>query len=188
MVDIVVFDDKLAANSLEQESQGIGGRSVQTQTAVASQFSKNNVFVADPPLVESHRHHHGLHGEVGQERNTGNVPEFLLVVGVQGQERVGVLGEMVGAVELPERLGLVHDAVVDVEPKVENDTVETSFEEYPSPSQVDRSFGDVVAKDNGEDGTEDGGGQQRVHNLGDANIGNSISLVLVAVEEADLMS
>jgi hypothetical protein len=52
----------------------------------------------------------------------------LLKIGVDGKERTGMLGEMVGAVVFPEAANIMHEAVIDVEPKVEHDAVEANLE------------------------------------------------------------
>lgn len=101
VVQVMVFNDELGIEVPEKPAQRGRRRSVSTEPAVAGQLGENNVLVADPPLVETHRHAHELHRDVGHQRDPGDVEELLLQIGVQGQERVRVLGQVVSAVVLP---------------------------------------------------------------------------------------
>ena len=68
---------------------------------MAENFCKSDVLMADPPLIESKRQTDELQTEVGHKRHSNHVEKFLLVVGISGKERVGVLCQVVGAMELP---------------------------------------------------------------------------------------
>lgn len=157
---------------------------MQSESAVSGQLGKDDVLVADPPLVEAHRQAHHLQAEVGHEGNAGNVEELLLSVGIQGEQRVGVLRQVVGAVEFPEAVKLVHDAVVPVEPEVQHDTVQTDLEGKPGPADCRGSHARPVAEEDGEDWAEGRGGQERSEDLGNSHIGHSISFMLVTVQES----
>ena len=84
-----------------------------------------------PPIVEAHREAHQLQRAVRKERDNRDVENFLLGVGVDGQEWVGVLRKVMCTMELPEAVVLVHKAVVPVEPEVQDDTVEAKFDGDP---------------------------------------------------------
>lgn len=94
---------------------------------MAEDFGKGNVLVADPPVVEAQGDTEDVEGSPGHERYDNHVEKFLLVVGECGQESVWVLGEMVGSVVLPEEVDVVHSAMIYIEPKVENNTVESDL-------------------------------------------------------------
>ena len=154
VVQIVVFDDQLCVEVAKEPAKSRGRASVNTKTGVACKLSVHDVLVADPPLVETHRETHQFHGEERGQRDTGDVEEFLLQVGVQGEQGVRVLGQMVGAVVLPQGLEVVHDAVVPVEPEVEDDAVQACFQGQPSEVHVGGSFGFLVGEEDGEHWSE----------------------------------
>lgn len=106
------------------------------EAAVAEDFSEGNVLMADPPFVEVEGDAEKLKGEVGHQRDADHIEELLLVVCIRGEQRVGVLGQVVGAVELPQGTDVVHQAVVPVEPEVEDDAIQADLEREPFP--VDR--------------------------------------------------
>lgn len=184
VVQVMVLDNKLSVKHAQKDSQHIRRRGVKTQATVASQLRKHNVLVADPPLVKAHGHAHELHRKVRQQRDAGNVENLLLRVGIQRQQRVRVLGEVVGAVKLPQAADLVHQAVVPVEPEVEDDAVEPGLERHPPPAHVGGGLGGAVGEEDGEDGAEGGRRDERAHHLPDADVGDAVALVGVAVEEA----
>lgn len=95
-----------------------------------------------------------------------------------------MLGEVVGAVKLPQAADLVHQAVVPVEPEVEDDAVEPGLERHPGPAHVGGGLGGAVGEEDGEDGAEGGRRDERAHHLPDADVGDAVALVGVAVEEA----
>ena len=132
----MVLYDEFAVEEPEEESEYVGRRGVQAQARVPRNLSKDNVLMANPPLVKAHRESHSLHREICHQRDTGDVEDLLLKVGVQSEQRVGVLRQVVSAVELPKMLNLVHQTVVPVEPKVQNDAIEAGLEEQPLPSHL----------------------------------------------------
>lgn len=82
VVEVVVLDHQFRIEELQQPGQGIGRRGVDAQAAVAGQLGEHDVLVAHPPLVETHRQAHQLHGAIRQERDAGDIEELLLGVGV----------------------------------------------------------------------------------------------------------
>jgi len=118
--------------------------------------------------------------EVGHHGDANHVEEFLFVVCVGGEGWVGVLGEVVGAVELPERIEVVHEAVVPVEPKVEDNTVDANFKREPFPVELGGELVRVVGEVGGHNDARDGGFVQGGNNLGHAYIWNAVT-GLVAV-------
>lgn len=107
---------------------------MEAETAVSSELGEHDILVAHPPVVEPHGQTHQFEREVGQQRNSGDVEEFLFMVRVEGEQRIGVLGEMVGAMVLPETVDIVHQTVIQVKPEVEDDAVEANFEGQPEPA------------------------------------------------------
>lgn len=183
VVDVMVLDDQLGVEHSQQPREGVGGRSMQTQTAVARQLGEHHVLVAHPPVIEAHGQAHELEREERQQRDTGDIEELLLVVGVQGEQRVGMLGEMVGAMVLPEAGDVVHEPVVPVEPEVEDDAVQADLEGQPQPADGVRGLRGAVGQEDREHGAEGGRGDERVGDLGDADVRDTVALVLVAVQE-----
>lgn len=53
VVQVVVFDDELAVEVLQKESGWARRRGEDSQAAVSEGFGENDVFVADPPVVEA---------------------------------------------------------------------------------------------------------------------------------------
>lgn len=184
MMQVVVLDDDLRAQRLQQPAQRRRHGQVQTQAAVAEDLGEGDVLVADPPLAEAHGEAREAQGEVGHERDADHVEELLLVVGVGGEERVRVLGEVVGAVESPQEGDVVHRPVVPVEPEVEDDAVEADFEREPGPAHLRGGLVARVGEVDGEDDARAGGLVQRGDDLADADVWHAVPLVLVAVEEA----
>lgn len=101
---------------------------------MATQLGKHDILVADPPLVEAHGKTHELEGEVSREWDDGDVEDLLFEIGVECQERVGVLGQVMRAVVFPKTADLVHESMVPVEPKVKHDAVQANFEWEPNPA------------------------------------------------------
>ena len=95
-----------------------------------------------------------------------------------------MLGEVVGAVKLPQPWDVVHQAVVDVEPKVNHDGVHAQLDEKPA--QVNRAGKLVllVCEYNGHDGPQRASHDKRRNHLTNADIGHAIAAVLVAVKVA----
>lgn len=156
VVDIVVFDDQLCIENPQQPGECRGWCGVEAKTTVSSELGKHDILVADPPVVEAHGQTHELEGEVGHQRNASNVEEFLFMVRVEGKQWVGVLGEMVGAVVLPETANVMHQTVVPVEPEVQNDAVEADFEGQPEPTDCVGRLARSVAEEDGHHRTDSG--------------------------------
>lgn len=134
VMKIVILDDEFRIEHSQEPAQCVGRRGEKAQSTVASQFGEDDVLVADPPLVESHRHTHQFHSKICHEGDARDVEKLLLMVGVQRKEWVGVLGQVVGAVVFPETVHLVHQAVVPIEPEVEDDTIQANLQRKPHPA------------------------------------------------------
>ena len=128
MVQVVVLDDNLSIKHLQEPTKGIGRREMESNTRMSPELGKNNVLLADPELVEAEGETHGFQRSKGEEWNDDNIKELLFVIGISSEKRVGVLGGVVGSMEVPEEVDVVHGSVVPVEPKVKNKTVETNLE------------------------------------------------------------
>lgn len=85
---------------------------------MATQFGEHDILVAYPPLVKAHRKTHELEREICRKWDDGDVENLLFEIGVECQERVGVLGQVMRAVVLPKTADLMHESMVPVEPKV----------------------------------------------------------------------
>ena len=156
VVDVVVFDNQLRIEHPQQPGERRGGCSVEAKTTVSSKLGKHDIMVADPPVVEAHGQTHEFEGEVGHQRNASDVEEFLFMVRVEGKQWVGVLGEMVGAVVLPEAADIMHQTVIPVEPEVQNDAVEADFEGQPEPTDCVGRLTRSVAEEDGHHRTDSG--------------------------------
>ncbi|KAI3488379.1 hypothetical protein L1887_47623 [Cichorium endivia] len=113
VVEVVVLDGEFHTELPHGPTDEVeGGRASESADArVAGEFDKHDVRPAEDPVVVAHAND-GLDGEVGKQRDEDNVEPFLLHIGVEREDGcVGVLGCVVSAVELPKRIGLVHDAV-----------------------------------------------------------------------------
>lgn len=53
MVQVVIFDDQLAVEVLQKERGGAWSGGEDSQAAVSKSFGEDDVFVADPPVVEA---------------------------------------------------------------------------------------------------------------------------------------
>lgn len=82
----------------------------------------------------------------------------------------------------------MHDAVIPVEPEVEDDTVETDFEGEPGEVHGGGGLGGAVGEEDGEHGAEGRRGHERADDLCNANIGNSVAGVFITVEETMCMA
>lgn len=127
VMEVVVLDDELGIKESQQPAHGRWRCCVHAEAAVPRKLGKHHELMTDPPLVEAHRETHQLEAEVGQERDSGNVENLLLRIGVERQQWIGVLGKVVRAVVLPEAADVVHEAMVPVEPEIEQNTIETDF-------------------------------------------------------------
>lgn len=108
VMEIVILRDQFAVEVMEEPCRRGRRRNVETHTAVSEELGEDDVLVANPPVEEAHGKSHQLQGEIGDERYDGNVEDFLFGVGEQSQERCGVLGQVMGAVVLPQAVKLVH--------------------------------------------------------------------------------
>lgn len=149
MVQVVVLRRQLGLKQSQEQRVGRWWSSEDSHARVTEQLCEDDILVADPEIVEAHGQAHQLECAVGEERDDGNVEDLLLSVGIDGEQRVGVLGEMVCAVEFPKSVVLVHEAVVPVEPEVQNDSVETHLDGNP-PADRARRLTCTVGKNDGE--------------------------------------
>lgn len=127
MMQVMILNDNLGIEPLHEPAEGRRDGQMQAQTAVPKHLGENNIFMADPPLVEAHRQPQQPQSEVGHHRHPDHIAEFLLVVRVCREQRIGVLGQVVSAVILPEEADVVHEAMVPVEPEVEHDAVQSDL-------------------------------------------------------------
>lgn len=188
MVEIVVFNNKFAVEQLKQPTQRAGRSGMQAEATVTSKLSKHNVLVTDPPLIKAHRHAHQLHCEIGSDRDTEDVEELLLMVGVESEQRVRVFCEMVGTMVLPQSSHLVHQTMVPIEPKVEDDSIESNLKGKPHPVHVGRSLTCIVGQEDREHGPKGRSRDHRDNSLADANVGDAISVVYITIEVTNLLS
>jgi len=130
-MEIMVFYDQFRASHPQEPSQRRRGGSKHAQAAVTKELGEDDVLVADPPLVKAHRHTHQLHRPPSHERDAKYVEDLLLCIGVQCQEWVGVLCEVVCSVKFPKKIAVVHDSVVPVEPEVQNYAVKSDLDWQP---------------------------------------------------------
>lgn len=184
----MVLDDEFAVEVLEEPGKQVGCDEVNTQTGVADEFAENDILRADPPLVESHRHAHEFHSCPSEERDNSDIEEFLWFIRIQCEQWVWVFGKVVSAMMFPEAVIVVHNPVVPVEPKVENDAVKTSFEREPCPVHVHRCFRRLVGQHEEHHRPQRCGGNQRHGDFGNMAVGNIVSSKLIAVQEAESMS
>lgn len=68
---------------------------------MAENFSKSDVLVTDPPIVEAHRESECFQGDICQERNDNHITKLLFMVRIGRQERVGVFCEVMCTMKLP---------------------------------------------------------------------------------------
>jgi len=187
VVHVVVLDQQLGVDHPHQGSVG-GWRAAENSGArVADELSEDDVGLAEPELVEAHGEAEEFHAGVGEERDDDDVENFLLVVGEEGKERCGVLGEVMGAVELPETVDLVHGAMVPVEPEVQADGVHANLGDDP-PGEAEGLLARLVGEHDGEEWSEESGEDQRVDGGVDGCVGDLVAAVLFAVEEAILVA
>lgn len=141
----MVLDNKFGVEHLKQPREGVRRGSVNAQATVASQFGEHNILVAQEPLVETHREAHQFHGPIGQQRNTRDIEEFLFGIGVEGQQWVRVLGEVMGSVVFPETADIVHQTVVPIEPEVQDNSVQSGLKWQPVPAHIGRCLAGSIA-------------------------------------------
>lgn len=104
-----------------------------------------------------------------------------------------MLGQVVGAVKLPQKGHVVHGAVVDVEPEVENDAVEARLEvqlgpPLPVAHDVERRLRRGVAEPDHHGEARTDGLVYGPDDFSGAVVGDAIAVVGVAVEEAVLVA
>lgn len=101
-MQIMIFSRELGIEQPQKPVVRRGGHRKDSKTGMPKQLGEEEVVVANPPVVEAHGESQQLHGAICEEWDNGDVEDFLLGVGVEGEEWVGVLGEMVSTVEFPE--------------------------------------------------------------------------------------
>lgn len=187
-MQIMIFNNQFHAKILQQRRRRRRDVGVNAKATVTVGFGENDVFVTDPPVVEAH-------GEVeevfedgpGGEGDEGDFEQFLLMVGVGGEEGIGVFGEVVGAVVLPERINFVAGAVVEVEESVEYDAVEAQFDDEPG-AELESGGISLEGEEDCQHGSDGGGQLQRCECLGYTDIRHLVASVLVAVQIAVLVT
>lgn len=92
VVQVVILDNKFRVEPTQRKAKRRRRSSVNPQTTMSSQLGENDVLVTDPPFIETHRHAHEAHREPSHQRDTCDIEELLLRVGVECQERVRVFG------------------------------------------------------------------------------------------------
>lgn len=108
----MIFSRQFCVEKAQKPVVRRGRNTEDPQAGMSKQFSEEKVVMADPPVVETHGEAKKLHSAVCQEGNDGNVEDLLLAVGVEGEQWVGVFGEVVSAVVFPKAVELMHDSVV----------------------------------------------------------------------------
>ena len=183
VVEVVVLEHKVAVDHLQEDGRDAGGRGAHADAGVAESFREDEVLVANPPVIKAHGEAHQLEHGVGGQGHEGDLDDLLLCVGVGGHQRVGVLGEVVRAVVLPQAVDLVAGAVVGVEEEVEHDRVEKELGGQPG-AEGDR-VGALVGEEEGEDRPDSGGEFNGEQNLVDADVGDLVAGMFVAIKETN---
>lgn len=183
-MEIVVLDDKLRVRQPKQPVDGVRGTAVNTQATMAEQLGEDDKLMAVPPFVEAHRETHDLETNISEKRNADHVDDLLLVVGVQGKERVGVLCQMVGSVVTPEPVSGVHDSMVPIKPKIQDYAVEAELDGQGKEVDGQGCLVGSVGKEDSKKRTNGGGHGEGHDDLRDSAVRNLIPGMLVAVEEA----
>src|ERR1700761_2406825 len=151
---------------------------------MSKQLGEPNILVADPPFRKSHWHSHKPHRCPCQQWYTSNIKKLLLCIGIECQERARVLGKVVSAVVFPKHIVFVHRSMVPVEPKVEYDTIQADLQRQPGPAHGRWRLATAVAEKDGHHGPVGRGLDHCGEDFANGAVGNTISLVLVAVKEA----
>lgn len=180
----MVFNYELRIKHLQQPVQSRRCSAVESETTVANEFGKGDVLKAYPPLIKPHGHAHQFHCPIRHQRNPSNVHELLLMVCIGRQKRVGVLCQMMLAMEFPKWACGVHEAVVPVEPEINSYTVHADLEWQPLPLQGVWCFIGLVCEIDRHDHSKCGGGHKFLHDFADADIWDLVSRVFVAIEKA----
>lgn len=96
---------------------------------------------------------------------------------------------MVCTVVFPETVVVVHDPMIPVKPKVQDDAVQTDLERKPFPVHaVYGGLGVLVSEHKEHQGPERRRGDQRRGNLADMTVRNAVSGKLVSIEESISMA
>lgn len=114
---------------------------------MSAQLGPHNIIVADPPGIKIHvEAEDESHCDIGEEWYAEHIDDFLLLVGVFSEQGRRMLGEMMCAVVLPETVVVVHEAVIPVEPKIEDYAVCTDEYWQHEPFHVDGRCGLVICE------------------------------------------
>ena len=160
---------------------------------MSENLGEGDILVADPPVVKAQGDTESAERQEGKEWDDHHVEELLLVVCVGGEKRVRVLGEVVGAVELPQTADIVHHSVVAVEPEVENDAVQADLEAQPSPpadipENLDGGLVAVIGEVYSHRDPPACCLIERCRHLVYADVGDTVSFVGVSIEVSDLLA
>ncbi|KAI3480163.1 hypothetical protein L1887_57763 [Cichorium endivia] len=112
VVDVVVLEAEFGAKVAQDPGAGV--LEVAAQTGMACGFDEEDVASAEPPGGKV-----DAPSEPGEDGDADHVHELLFVVGKSAQCGDGVFGQVVRLVQGPEKVDLVHETVVPVEPKVD---------------------------------------------------------------------
>lgn len=153
---------------------------VHAQTAVAKYFRIGDVLEADPPVVEVHGQTDAPECSKSQNRHNDDFDDFLLVVGKARVHSGRVLGQVMGAMVLPQARQLVARAVVAVEEEVKGDAVKAQLGEHKPPPLgvahgVERRYRSVVRDHDGHGETEAGRLVHLANNLACACVGDAVA-------------
>ncbi len=169
---VVVLNDEVHIEHLHGQQVECGWRTGASDTRVANELNEDDVGPAEQPVVVAEVDDR-LNCEVGEEGDDEYVEPFLLGVGEKGEDRSGVLGGVVRAVEFPKQVGLVHDSVVDVEPEVGSDGEERHDERQPW-RECDWRIA-VVDDQSGGSRAEEGCHKERVEHRRNLDVRDTIS-------------
>lgn len=147
-------------------------------------LGEDHILLANPPLVKAYGDPHQLHRAVGHEGYADNVEEFLHIVRVSCQERIRVLGKVVGAMELPEALHLVRRAMEAVIPEVKHQWIHAGFEESPEVSDRGWTLVGTIGEEGHHHRTQNHDRQDCLDSLRHTTVRDTIASMLVTVEES----
>jgi len=171
-MEIVIFGNQVSIQEPQEPVQRGWWSRVNPKAAVSEKFGIYNELLTEPPLVEAHGKPHKLHGYVSHERNTNNVEEFLLMVGVQTEHSVWMLCEVMCAVIFPKTVNLVHETVIPVEPKVKHDAVESYLQGQEQQVDGRGSLAGTIAENYRQHRAQSASKLERVDHLGYCMIRN----------------
>jgi hypothetical protein len=186
MVQVVVFDNKLQVEIPQERCRGYRGCGVDAQAAVAKRLDKHDVLVADERLIEAHRQAKRPAAVEGEHGYDENVKSFLPAIGVQLQERVGVLGEVMSTVELPEPGDVMHGTVVPVKPKVNHQWVHGELDVEPEERPAYEGLRRLVSVLSHNEHQSSSGARQDEgrDDFADSDVRDAISAMFITVEVA----